>query len=683
MFRSGALPRRTRAGSRRSALSTCASRLNRAHAGTQQVRPGQDSFRCLMDPTVCLVSASQQNVFFTELLDALADALVASGVPVERAIDCFPPTAADTAYLFVPHEYMPLTMPQAHPTTEQLRRTVAVCTEQPGTHWFDEDVAVAAAAGAAVDINRLGVAALKQRGVDARLLQLGYVPSWDHWGGDAASERDVDVTFQGGATARRLQTVARCARHLRARRQELHLFDSAVPHRADSEHFLSGARKWELLRRSKLMVNVHRSELGYLEWQRAIGAMVNGCVLLSEHSRGFEPLVPGEHLVSVSYDSLDVAVAALLDAPQQLEDMRRAAYEFLRDEIPLEREIRVLAEAISEVCRRARSGKRARPEPQRAPVPLPRPPATPPTEHERIFSNRGELDIVRMGVKQLLLEQRELRGALRDLEMRSRGRDPDDYVVERIGADARPEPPRVSVVLTVYNYATVVPGAIASVALSDFRDFELVIIDDASTDHSNEAIRAAVAAAPWVSARLVTRAHNRGLARARNLGVELADGELLFILDADNMVYPAALGRLVQALDEHPEAAFAYGIIELFNVNGPCGLTSFLGWERERLRYGNFVDAMAMIRRPVLLGAGGYSLDPRLHGWEDFALWCAIAAQGLGGFRVPEVLARYRVALHSMISLTNIDASAAWSLLVDRFPFLTPAELDDETLGAA
>jgi glycosyltransferase involved in cell wall biosynthesis len=237
------------------------------------------------------------------------------------------------------------------------------------------------------------------------------------------------------------------------------------------------------------------------------------------------------------------------------------------------------------------------------------------------------------------------------------------------------------VILTVYNYAALVGAAIASVGSSDFEDFELIVIDDASTDGSREAIREAIAGVPWVRARIVTRAENQGLARARNLGAELADGELLFILDADNTIYPHALGTLVGALDARPDCAFAYGIIEQFDIDGPRGLTSFLGWDAVRLRYGNFVDAMAMIRRTAMLAAGGYSLDPRLHGWEDFALWCAIADRGESGLRVPEVLSRYRVALHSMISLTNIDASSAWSVLLDRFRCLsTPPELEDQAL---
>src|SRR6202035_5923111 len=120
-----------------------------------------------MEPTVCFVSASNQNVFFGELLDALADALAELGISVERSVDCFPVLRDGLVYVFVPHELLPLLMPDAHPTEPQLKRSVTICTEQPGTSWFDEDARIAKRAAAAIDINRLGVVALHKLGIDA------------------------------------------------------------------------------------------------------------------------------------------------------------------------------------------------------------------------------------------------------------------------------------------------------------------------------------------------------------------------------------------------------------------------------------------------------------------------------------------------------------------------------------
>jgi Glycosyl transferase family 2 len=428
------------------------------------------------------------------------------------------------------------------------------------------------------------------------------------------------------------------------------------------------------------MLNVHRSELGYMEWQRAVEAIVNGCVLLSEHSLGFEPLIPGEHFASVSFDSLDTALIGLIDDEDRLERMRQSAYAFLRDEYPITRSIEALAESVAEVARLPinSSGLRAR----RDIRPRPKPVDPPVTEYDRILGQRTDLDIVRMGIKQLMLAQRDMRRMLLELNTTVTSGKAGQDTVEHYG-QPRVSSPRVSVIITVFNYASLVGSAIRSVAASDFTDYEIVIIDDASTDDSGSSIRTALRAVPWVAATVVTRSRNQGLASARNLGVEMAQGEFVFILDADNMVYPNALGTLTSALDDNEDAAFAYGIIEQLGMNGPSTLMSYLEWDPARLRYGNFIDAMAMMRRSALLEVGGYLSDSRVYGWEDFALWCAFADKGLRGVRAPEVVARYRMALHSMIALTNLDTSAVWSFLVDKYACLSASASSSEPEAVA
>jgi hypothetical protein len=401
-----------------------------------------------------------------------------------------------------------------------------------------------------------------------------------------------------------------------------------------------------------------------MEWQRAIEAITNGCILLSEHSLGFEPLVPGEHFVSVSFESLHIALAGLID--DDLDQMRYAAYSLLRDEHPMSRTIEVLADCVNDVAHQPINGSILR---TRAVQPRPKPVEPPITEYDRILGQRTDLDIVRMGIKQVMMAQRDMHRVLVDLRSAITSGEPRPDSLESYGPQ-RPSP-RVSVIVTVFNYASLVGEAIESVAASNFTDYEMVIVDDASTDDSADAIHAALERVPWVSAKVVTRSRNQGLAAARNLGAELAKGELLFILDADNMVYPSALGTLVSALDGHRDAVFAYGIIEQLGAGEPTSLMSYLEWDPARLRFGNFIDAMAMIRRSALLEAGGYLSDSRVYGWEDFALWCAFADRGWRGVRVPEFVARYRLALHSMIALTNLDTSATWSFLIDRFTCLS------------
>ncbi len=615
------------------------------------------------DACVCIVSASGQNVFFAELLEAIGNALSSTGIRVEHSVDRFPSWREGVVYLFVPHEYTPLVEPEAHPSEMHLARTVVLCTEQPGTSWFEEAAGVAARAAAVVDINFLGVQELGKRGIKASLMRLGYVSEWDCWGGEDSHPRPTDVTFMGAYTPRRARALARCAPCLVGRRAALTVTESLLPHAHDSASFLSGERRWAELCQSRVMVNIHRNELGYLEWLRVLGAMANGCVVLSEHSLGFEPLVPGEHFISASYENLPLVLDALLADPERVRQISEAGYRFIRDELPLMATIQPLARAIENVAREDYGRHASTPPPV---PPAPRRIGLPPTEYERITAHRSDTDRLRAALKDLVLGQKELSRRLDGAAAGSTG-----DTIEHLGPR---QDVRVSIVLTVYNYAAVVAEAISSVARSEFDAYELVVVDDCSRDDSLEVVRREIWRHPRLAATIVARGCNQGLAAARNCGVEHARGELIFVLDADNMVYPHCLSRLVAALDKDPDASFAYGMIETFGPEGPRSLMSWHPWEPQRLRYGNYIDAMALIRRDAIEGAGGYTGDRRLYGWEDFDLWCAFADRGWHGTQVREILTRYRTGTSSMIATTDIDAYAAWEALLERHPILRPAK---------
>ena len=631
-------------------------------------------------PLVCFVSASGQNVFFDELLGAMRTELDATGVATSEAVDHFPAIEPGLVYVVVPHEFFSLTFERAHPSEAQLARTIAIETEQPGTHWFEHAASVAAMCAVTIDINRLGVAALRKKGVDARYLRFGYVPSWDVWAGDEHAERPVDVTFMGGATPRRQIALGRCAEVLSRRPTALHLFENLAPHTAGgSPHFLAGERKWRELARSKIIVNVHRDELGYFEWQRVIGAASNGCVVLTEHSIGQQPFVPGVHYVSTSYDSLPSVLEALLADEARLARIRTDAYRLLRDELPLAGSIGVLRQAAEDVLAHATPASVAA---SRASAPAPKPAALPPIEYLAVIERqqREEPAVMRMALKHLLIEQRQLRRQVAEL---TEARAPATITEQLSGPYARARP-RVSVLVTVYNYEHAVVEALRSVAASTYGSIELVVVDDASTDGSAATVRRVLdEELDWLPAKQLVRSRNVGLAAARNLAARHARGEYVFILDADNAVYPHAIERLVDALDANSSAGFAYGILQQVTGDEIVGLMSWLGWDPYRLRWGNYIDAMALIRRDALGAIGGYTGDGRLYGWEDFTLWCAFAEAGYNGVRVPEIIARYVAAAHSMISLTNIDASEAYAALGRAHPFMTGRDLRDRSSAGA
>ena len=141
------------------------------------------------------------------------------------------------------------------------------------------------------------------------------------------------------------------------------------------------------------------------------------------------------------------------------------------------------------------------------------------------------------------------------------------------------------------------------------------------------------------------------------------------VIDADNLVYPNCLRRLADALDAHPDASFAYAILEAFGAEP--GLRSHLPWDVPWLCAANYIDAQAMIRRDVLERHGGYrDDDDSIYGWEDWDLWLRLAEAGEHGVHVPEMLGRYRTQRTSMISMSNLAADAMRAHLVERYPTL-------------
>ena len=276
-----------------------------------------------------------------------------------------------------------------------------------------------------------------------------------------------------------------------------------------------------------------------------------------------------------------------------------------------------------------------------------------------------------------MIGQIELNRRLAAQEVALRNEDPAEVrVVARTPAYARSKP-RVSVLIPLYNHAEEVGSALESVAASELESLEVVVLDDASTDRSQEAVLDFFAEHSHLPGMLLQHVVNRGLGRTRNDLVAAARGELVFMLDADNEIYPTALDRLVEALDDDSGAFFAYPMLEEHVDGEPDTLRSYLPWEPGQLAESNYIDAMSLLRRQELVELGGYTRGPapaRVGGLRPLVPDRASAA--CAAFSCPEILARYRRAAHSMLySITNIDTSEAQTLLATRYPSLADARL--------
>ena len=209
---------------------------------------------------------------------------------------------------------------------------------------------------------------------------------------------------------------------------------------------------------------------------------------------------------------------------------------------------------------------------------------------------------------------------------------------------------QVTVVVPLYNYEPTIAECLESVAAQDLPQLSVVVIDDASTDNGGEKAASILRQHDrrFVSARVVRHVRNQGLSMARNSGVAWSREPYLFMLDADNRIRPSCLSKLVEAL-ELSKAAFAYSQLRMFGDVDGFGLADV--WDTARLREGNYVDAMALVRRDALVAAGGYATLANDYGWEDYDLWLRFAELDYRGVFLPEILCEYRVHKSSMLRM--------------------------------
>ena len=206
--------------------------------------------------------------------------------------------------------------------------------------------------------------------------------------------------------------------------------------------------------------------------------------------------------------------------------------------------------------------------------------------------------------------------------------------------------PRISVVLPVYNGAAYVARAVASILAQTQRDFELIAIDDGSTDDTTRILRA------FDDRRLqVLQQENRGLPTTLNRALTLCRGEYIARQDHDDLSHPERLARQVAFMDAHPRCALLGTRADIHVDDQPTGRAHDHPLGNEALQFAllfdnPFVHSSVMLRRASLSPVGGYSSDPARQP-EDFELWSRIARQHAVA-NLPERLVTYREVAGSL-----------------------------------
>jgi glycosyltransferase involved in cell wall biosynthesis len=196
---------------------------------------------------------------------------------------------------------------------------------------------------------------------------------------------------------------------------------------------------------------------------------------------------------------------------------------------------------------------------------------------------------------------------------------------------------RVSIVIPAYNHARYLDEAVESVLEQDYPAVELVVIDDGSTDNTREVLQ------KYAGRFQILRQDNSGQAATLNRGWQLASGDILGYLSADDMLRPRAVARAVAALAGNPRAVAAYPdfcLIDLSSAVIRTVRTDKFDYRRVLTEFNCPPGPGAFFRRSALQTAGGW--NTALRQMPDFDFWLRL---GLVGelIRIEEVLAGFRV----------------------------------------
>lgn len=204
--------------------------------------------------------------------------------------------------------------------------------------------------------------------------------------------------------------------------------------------------------------------------------------------------------------------------------------------------------------------------------------------------------------------------------------------------------PIVSVVIGTFNREKMVGQAIDSVLAQSFKDFELIVVDDASTDGTPVLL-----GRYGDKIRLIRRDRNSGLPSVpRNMGMAQSTGRYIAFLDSDDYWYPEKLGEQVALMEAHPAAALSHTFCRVVDEESK---PLYVRREKEMPTEGDLFSRLlkecfittstAMIRREVFTRTGGFDEDPILRCGEDHVFFLRVAREGDIGF-VQKVLAAHR-----------------------------------------
>ncbi|MBS4070979.1 MAG: glycosyltransferase family 2 protein [Algoriphagus sp.] len=218
----------------------------------------------------------------------------------------------------------------------------------------------------------------------------------------------------------------------------------------------------------------------------------------------------------------------------------------------------------------------------------------------------------------------------------------------------------VSIIIPCFNSGQFVLEALGSCLDSTFKDFEIILVDDGSSDFRTIEVLKEISR--YNSVKLIKK-KNQGAASARNTGVKHSNGEFLFFLDSDNKIKSDYLEKAVHAIqrDVNIGVVYAKPFFFGFEENQESNRFEVSDFSLDSLLSRNYVDMCSLVRKKAFLEVGGFDENREIFFGEDWDLWIRMAQTGWAFHLLNEVLFYYRIRKGSLMD--QVDAPKRESTL--------------------
>lgn len=223
--------------------------------------------------------------------------------------------------------------------------------------------------------------------------------------------------------------------------------------------------------------------------------------------------------------------------------------------------------------------------------------------------------------------------------------------------------PIFSIIIPCYNSQATLEATLNSVLNQDFKEWEAIIVNDGSTDATEDI------ALEWVEKDKRFKyfsKQNEGLGKTRNFGINKAQGIYILPLDSDNLIEHDFTKDALKVFEDNSEIGVVFGHAEYFGERE--GIWIVDEYKFEKMLVHNYIDACAIYKKEIWEKVGGYEEHMPYQGHEDWAFWVAFGVLNIKFYHLGKVTFKYYVSNSSMIrSFTDDMVQSNQDYIVKKF----------------